>query len=164
MIKLYGLIFLILGDVFLVRHLTEYKSKRVQCIREIISFLGDVTYGVTEWKQTLEQAILHENANETFPRIFRNEFSAWRQSLPLREALCKALETLMLPEEAQRELAHYFMTLGKDTKKNTEDRYLHTRNQMEELLKQLQKELPKSKKLIAVSVYATSAMITVLLL
>lgn len=164
MIKLYGLVFLIAGDVLLVRYLTEIKNKRIQCLREMIGFLSGVTYGVTEWKRTLEKAVLLEQHCGTFPRLFQKHFSEWIQTIPLRDALCKSLEELPLPDEAKRVLSHYFMMLGRDIRKTTEDRYLHTKHQLEEVFQELQEELPKSKKLIAVSVYAISAMAAVLLL
>lgn len=164
MIKLYGLVFLILGDALLVRYLIEVKKKRIQCLREMIGFLSGITYGVTEWKRTLGKAVLMEHHCGTFPRLFQQRFSEWNQMFPLREALCKSLEDLPLPDEAKRVLSHYFMMLGKDTRKPTEDRYLHTKHQLEEVFQKLQEELPKSKKLIAVSVYAISAMAAVLLL
>lgn len=164
MTKLYGLIFLAAGDVLLVRYLTDRKKKRVQCLQEMIGFLTSVTYSVTEWKRTLEKAILKEQHPGMFPHLFQERFSKWYQSVPLRDALCKALEELPLCTNAKDALSRYFMMVGKDTKKTTEEHYHHTRRQLEECLTVLEKELPKTKKLIAVSVYATSAMAAVLLL
>ena len=155
---------MISGDVLLVRYLTDRKKKSVQCLQEMIGFIGGVTYGITEWKRTLEKAILQEKHQGMFPGIFQEKFLEFNQTYTLRDSLQKALEELPISRETTQILSRYFMTVGKDTKKATEDHYRHTKNQLEEILKQLREELPKTEKLIAVGVYAISAMIAVLLL
>ena len=164
MTKLYGLILLASGASLLVGHLTERKKHRIQCLQEMIGFLSGVTYGITEWKQTLEKAILQEKHPGVFPALFQKKFSELNKALPLRDALCKALEELPLLTPVKEALSRYFTVVGKDTKKTTEEHYYHTKRQLEESLTLLQNELPKTKKLIAVSVYATCAMAAVLLL
>ncbi len=162
--KLYGLTALILADLLLVKHLTAQKKQAVQCLQEMIVFWGTVTYGITEWKKTLEEAILTEQRENTFPKMFQQNFLKLKKALPLRDALEQALKTLPLSEEATELMTQYILVLGKDTKKNTEEHYQHNRNQLKSHLEALQKELPKTNKLITAGVCSTSVMAAILML
>ena len=164
MLKLWGIVLLITGDVLLVRYLGEQAKKKVRCLWEIIVFLGTVTDSVTGWKRTLEKAILQEKHPGVFPKIFQNKFSQHRKVLPLREALKTSLEELPLTKESCETCTRYFQKLGKSTEKSTEECFCQTKRQLERILKQLQEELPKTTKLISASVYSISAMTAVLLL
>ena len=162
--KLWGLILLVAGDMLLVNYFTEHKKRPVQCLWEMIGFVGNITSGVTEWKRTLKKAILSEKHCGHFPKMFQAHFSIYQKELPLRDALKKALDELPLPEEAIEILAQYFQTMGKTTNKSTEESFRLSKLRLEEILNELQKELPKAKRLISSGVYSISAMVAVLLL
>lgn len=162
--KLWGTALIFFADVLLVRYLTERKKTAVQCLWEITGFLADVTYDVTQWKQTLEQAIADEKHQGFFPGIFREKFAKHRKTLPLRDALQKSLEALPLPKDASTLCARYFSVLGRVTDKSAEESFLHTKLRLEEILNQLQAQLPQKQKLIRAGVYSASALATVLLL
>lgn len=164
MLKLYGIAMLIIADLLLVKHLISQKKQTVQCVQEMTVFLGTVTYGVTEWKKTLEEAILIKQQTAFFPKLFQEGFLNYKKTLPLREALEQSLKELPLPEEVTGLLSQYFVVIGKHTKKDTEECYQHIRHQLEEQLISLQKEFPKAKKLITTGVCTTSAMAAILLL
>ena len=162
--KLWGTVLILLGDVLLVHQLTGQKKKTVQCLWEITGVLTDVTSGVTQWKQTLKKAITEEKKRDKYAAMFREKFLQHNQTLPLREALEKALEELPLPKEAILLCSRYFSILGKVTDQTAEESFQHTKLQLEFILKQLQEELPKKQKLIRAGVYSMSALATVLLL
>ncbi len=164
MTKLWGIVLLVVGDILLVRYLGEHAKKKVRCLWEMIGFLSTITDSVTGWKRTLEKAILQEKHPGVFPKIFQNKFLKCRESLPLREALQKSLEELPLSKQACETCVHYFQKLGKSTAKSTEECFCQTKRQLENILKQLQAELPKTTKLISASVYSVSAMTAILLL
>ncbi len=164
MVKLWGLACIIAGDMLLVGYFTDRKQKPVQCLWEMIGFLRSVTCGVTEWKRTLKKAVLEENQPGVFPKLFQKNFVKYQKELPLRDALNKSLESLPLPPEAMEVISHYFDCMGKTTNKDTEEQFRFTRLRLEELLKSMQKELPKAKKLITSGVYSISAMVAILLL
>lgn len=164
MTKLYGLLFLAIGDVLLVRYFTDRKKKTVLCLWEMIGFLGNITYGVTELKRTLKKAITQEKNPGVFPKIFQENFLHHHAHLPLRDAIKKALEELPLPKEATETMNHYFSIIGKITQKNTEESFRHTKLRLEEILKSLRDELPKTQKLISSGIYSISAMVAILLL
>ncbi len=164
MTKLWGLLLLTLGDVMLVRHLCDKTKKQIRCLWEMIGFLGAVTHGVSQWKRTLEKAILQEKYQGEFPKILQEKFAAYRKNSPLRDALQKALKELPLPEEACEICSRYFSQLGKVTEKSTVEYFLQSKKRLEALLEHLQEEVPKTTKLISAGVYSISAVMAVLLL
>ena len=164
MIKLWGMVCLMSADILLVRYLGERTNKSVRCLWEMIGFLTTVTDSVTGWKRTLEKAILSETHSGVFPKILQKNFGKYRKTLPLRDALQKALKELPLPKEATEICILYFQKLGKSTEKSTEECFYQTKQRLEEILKQLREELPKTTKLISAGVYSASAMLAVLLL
>lgn len=163
MLKWYGLLLLTIADLLAIRYLSEQKKKTIQCLQEMTVFLGNITYGVTEWNQTLEKAILQENS-AFFPKCFQKSVDTFQKTHPFRKALVLALDDLPLPEEATELISRYFSVIGKDTKKLTEEHYRHIKNRLEMILGNLQTELPKTKKLIATGICSGSAMVAVLLL
>ena len=83
----------------------------------MIGFTGGVTYGMTEWKRTLEKAITQEKKQGKFPKLFQEKFVVCRKTVSLREAIVYALGELPLQKEATELLSCYFAELGKSTKK-----------------------------------------------
>ncbi len=164
MLKLYGLTALILADLLLVKHMTAQKKQAVQCLQEMIVFVNTVTYGVTEWKKTLEEAILTQQRENTFPKMFQQKFLKLKKVFPLRDALKQALKGLPLSEEATELMNQYLFILGKDTKKSTQEHYQHIKSQLKTHLDTLQKEFPKEKKMITAGVCSASAMVAILIL
>ncbi|MBE7019293.1 MAG: hypothetical protein E7413_05405 [Ruminococcaceae bacterium] len=164
MMKMWGLVLLATADVLLVHYLVERKKKTIRCLREMIGFSGGVTYGITEWKRTLEKAMMQEKHQGMFPKLFQEKLISYRTELSLREAINKALEELPLPYEAAELFSCYFANLGKSTKKYTEEQFRHTKKRLEEMLQSLREDLPKTKKIISAGVYSISGMIAILLL
>lgn len=164
MLKLAGVLFWILGDWYLLRHLIGKEKQKADALEEMLLFLRILNCDVNEWKLPLEEALSRQKADGTYRKLLWEEFCLQKEQKGIRSGLLSAVQLSLPVTPAVKQLLNeYLSQLGRLKKEPAEELYQRVRSLLEEQLKQEKEALSTRQRLIFGFVGSVSTITMILL-
>ncbi len=163
MLHLFGISFILTGDVLLTRYLFHEKNKKLVCVLETMTFLRELTCLMYEFKLPLDEALKRQADNGGFFEALWEQIQQ-NPHQNIRSALTEAVQQLPFPEKETKNIViEYLKNLGKSPKEQTTEHYEIVLKHLKMLYTAKKEEFHKSNKLSAGAIYGISLAVAILL-